>query len=391
MAHCSVRRAHIAMDQTRLYLDYNAGALVRPEVAAAVGDILGAVANPSSVHAAGRKARAAVEDSRLCIAECLGADPGEVVFTSGGSEANVTALRCSGAQNILASAVEHDSVLAAASAGAAPHQILSVDPDGLVDLSALDEWLSHAGKGALVSVMLANNETGVIQPVAQVVERAHRHGATVHCDAVQAFGKLPVNFASLGVDYLSVSGHKIGGLQGAGALLVRDGAPLQPLLHGGGQEFRRRAGTENVPGIVGFAVAARLAQDGLGAFAGLRRWRDDLETRIRALADDAQVFGSDVERLANTSCITMPGVSSDVQVMGMDLEGICVSAGAACSSGKVQASHVLSAMGVDQQAATESIRISLGWDTREEDIDRLVGVWRALYERNRSGNESSAA
>lgn len=379
------------MDQTRLYLDYNAGAPVRPEVAAAVVDVLGNVANPSSVHAAGRKARAAVEDSRVCIAECLGADPGEVVFTSGGSEANVTALGCSGAQNILVSAVEHDSVLAAASAGAVPHKILRVDTDGLVDLGALDEWLSHAGPGALVSIMLANNETGVVQPVAQVVERAHRHGAAVHCDAVQAFGKIPVNFEDLGVDYLSVSGHKIGGLQGAGALLVRNGAPLQPLVHGGGQEFRRRAGTENVPGIVGFAVAAQLAQDGLGKFADLRRWRDDLETRIRALAVDARVFGGGVERLANTSCITMPGVSSDIQVMGLDLEGVCVSAGAACSSGTVRASHVLSAMGADEQAATESIRISLGWNTCEEDIDRLIDAWRALYERNRGGNESSVA
>ncbi len=379
------------MDQTRLYLDYNAGTPVRPEVASAVADVLRDVANPSSVHAAGRKARAAVEDARVCIAECLGADSSAVVFTSGGSEANVTALSCTGTRSVLVSAIEHDSVLAAAATGTIPHQILPVGPDGLVDLDAYEEWLSRAGQGALVSVMLANNETGVIQPVAQIVERARRYEAVVHCDAVQAFGKIPVNFADLGVDYLSVSGHKIGGLQGSGALLVRDGAPLQPLIHGGGQESRRRAGTENVPGIVGFAVAARLAQDGLEAFAGLSRWRDDMEAKIRMVAADAQVFGVGVARLANTSCITMPGVTSEVQVMALDLAGICVSAGAACSSGKVQASHVLSAMGVDDRAATESIRISFGWDTREGDVDRLVAAWRGLYERNLDDSESSAA
>lgn len=379
------------MPQARLYLDYNAGAPVRPEVAAAVAAILEDVANPSSVHAAGRKARAAVEDSRACIAECLGSDPGEVVFTSGGSEANVTVLACSGAGNILVSASEHDSVLATVNAGTTPHHILPVNPDGLVDLAVLDEWLESAGDGALVSVMLANNETGVIQPIADIVERARRHGAAVHCDAVQAFGKIPVSFAGLGVDYLSVSAHKIGGLQGVGALLVRDGAPLAPLVHGGGQEFRRRAGTENVPGIAGFAVAARLARDGLDAFAKLGPWRDDMEARIRAVAPDTQILAAGAERLANTSCLTMPGVLSEVQVMNLDLEGICVSAGAACSSGKVRASHVLSAMGVDGQAATESIRVSLGWDTLEGDVDRFVDAWRGVYERSRGGNESSAA
>jgi cysteine desulfurase len=365
------------------YLDYNATAPVKPAVAEAVARALELGGNPSSVHRVGRLARRAVEEARAKVAALAGAEPAEVIFTSGGTEANNLALKGSGRRRLLISAVEHDSVLAAASASGAEVTLVAVDSDGVVDLAALEEALA-AGEGpapgpALVSVMLANNETGVVQPLAEVARRAHQVGAIVHCDAVQAPGRLPFDRAALGVDLLTLSAHKLGGPQGVGALIAGAGAGLTARQHGGGQELGRRAGTENLPGIVGFGVAAELAADDLGARARLAGLRDDLEARLAALAPGLIVFGQGAERLANTSCFALPGLGSETQVMALDLAGVAVSAGAACSSGKVQPSHVLRAMGASEEAAASAIRVSLGWATEPAHIDRLVEAWSELY------------
>ncbi len=366
-----------------VYLDHNATTPVLPAVADAMSDALRRTGNASSVHRYGRLVRRAVDDARGEVAALVGASAANVVFTSGGSEANNQALRgFDGA--VLVTAVEHDSVL-----GAVPGaHVMPVDGDGVIDLDGLRDALATVGGPAIVSVMLANNETGVIQPVAEASAIAHERGALLHCDAVQAAGKIAVDMTDLGADLLTVSAHKIGGPQGVGALVVRDGLDIEPLVRGGGQERRRRAGTENAPGIVGFGVAARHARENLETASDLSRLRDDLESRIRASAPDAIVYGKAVARLANTSCIGLPGVTGEIQVMTFDLAGVAVSAGSACSSGKVTPSHVLRAMGADEDAAKSAIRVSLGRDTRAEDIDRFVEVWSDMARRRDAGAEN---
>jgi cysteine desulfurase len=364
------------------YLDYNATVPLRPAAAAAVAAALQVTGNPSSVHAFGRRARRLVEDARAQVAALVGARPEQVVFTGGGTEANNLALAGVGRRRRLVSAIEHDSVLNAAPGA----EVLPVARDGVVVLDALAERLAGSAAPALVSVMLANNETGVVQPVAEVAALAHRHGALVHCDAVQAAGKVAVDLAALGVDLMSVSAHKLGGPQGAGALIVADGIELAPLLRGGGQERGRRAGTENLAAIAGFgAAAAALAACRKSEAARVARLRDDLEARVQALVPGAKRFGAAAPRLGNTACIAMPGVASEIQVMGLDLAGVAVSAGAACSSGKVRPSHVLRAMGASEAEAATAIRVSLGWASVAEDVDRFVEAWGAVYARAQGG------
>jgi cysteine desulfurase len=359
------------------YLDYNATAPVRPEVVEAMREMLERTGNPSSVHRFGREARRALEQARAAVAAMVGAAPDQVVFTSGGTEANNQALR-SARGSVVVSAVEHDSVLAAAPD--APR--VPVDAEGRVDLGALERALARLAP-ELVSVMLANNETGVVQPAREVAELARCYSARVHCDAVQGGGKLPLDIAALRVDFLTLSAHKFGGPQGVGALVVRDGLEPDALLRGGGQERRWRPGTENLPGIVGFGRACELAladtewQERTGAL------RDRLEAQIAALAPAALVFGRSTERLPNTSCLTMPGVSNQSQLIEFDLAGIAVSTGSACSSGKVGPSHVLAAMGIDPDEAASAIRVSLGWASTPQDVDRFVDAWGRLYVRTR--------
>ncbi len=238
--------------------------------------------------------------------------------------------------------------------------------------------------------MLANNETGVLQPLPQVVDLAHEHGALVHTDAVQAAGKVPLPGPALGADLLSLSAHKLGGPQGVGALVLRPGLELSALLRGGGQERRRRAGTENVAGIAGFGAAAAAAA-AAGEAERLAGLRDALEARVLALAPRAAIFGAAAPRLPNTSCLTMPGVAAETQVMALDLAGVAVSAGAACSSGKVAPSQVLRAMGVDAAAAATAIRVSLGWASEAGDVERFVAAWAELYTRSASGRAATSA
>lgn len=362
-----------------VYMDHNATTAVRPEARDAVALALALTGNPSSVHGSGRTARRLVEDARDAVAALVGAEPAWVVFTSGGTEANNLALRVLPKRApILCSAVEHASVLSVMDGIVE----IPVDGDGVVDLGALEALLAGEDTPALVSVMLANNETGVLQPVADVAALAHEHGALIHCDAVQAAGKMAIDFRTLGCDLMSLSAHKIGGPSGVGALVVTSGVEgdlaLIPMLRGGGQERGRRAGTENVPGIAGFGAAARAAREGLTDFARLGRWRERIENRLRQHAD-SRVYGFGAPRLANTSCLTMPGVEAETQVIQLDLAGVAVSAGAACSSGKVEPSRVLAAMGVDANEAATAIRVSLGWSTTEDDADKFVEAWIQVY------------
>ena len=368
-----------------VYMDYNATAPLRPAVGDAMAEALEITGNPSSVHRFGRLARRVIEEARRRVASLVGAEANEVIFTSGGTEANNLALGSFDGAGIVVSAAEHDSVLGAARMAT----IAPVDGHGVLDLEALERILQenppqenlNSPPAALVSVMLANNETGVIGPVAAAAEIAHADGALLHCDAVQAAGRIAIDMASLGADLLTLSAHKMGGPQGAGALVARGGVTVVPAQLGGGQERGFRAGTENVAAIAGFGAACDLARRDIADQAHLAAWRDDLEARIGACAPAAKVFGAGAERLGNTSCFTMPGVASETQVMALDLAGVAVSAGAACSSGKVGVSHVLKAMGATEAEASSAIRVSLGWQSHAGDIDQLIEAWRALHAR----------
>lgn len=360
-----------------VYFDYNATTPPRPEVADAMMEVLQVAGNASAVHASGRAARARVEVARTSISELINADTNQIIFTGSGTEANNQALRGSGRKRIFVSAIEHEAVRSAR----ADAEFIPVDENGIINLEAIDEMLAASSEPAQVAVMLANNETGVIQPIAKVSEIAHHHGALVHCDAVQAVGKIPVDVAVLGADSYALSSHKFAGPQGVGVLVMRTPNTIERFVHGGGQERGLRAGTENVAGIVGLGVAARLAAEALPKYAKLAELRDELERRLRDIAPDMIVFGQASERLPNTSKMTMPGVPSDTQVMAMDLAGIAISAGSACTAGKVEAPYVLSAMGVADEISNTATRVSLGWRTQAEDLDKFVAAWENLYNR----------
>ena len=370
-----------------IYLDYNAGAPAKPAIQAAMVEAMERQGNPSSVHRYGRVARRHMEEARAAVAAFVGVRPAQVVFTSGGTEANNIVLRGFKASQIITSNIEHDSVLA----NAPDADRLPVTRDGVVDLDAAENILQAAPAGSLVSVMLVNNETGVIQPVEEIARLAKKYGHRVHTDAVQAAGRLPINFAVLGVDFLSLSAHKLGGPQGIGALIVAEKIAFAPLMQGGGQELNRRAGTENAPGIAGFGTAVRLAADDLRDMPRLAGLRDGLQNRLQKIGgDNVAVIGADAPRVGNTLCIAMRGIKSETQVIGMDLAGVAVSAGSACSSGKVKVSHVLKAMGCTNDVAGSGLRISMGWATTNNDIDRCARAWQTLYERTRE-NEKKAA
>lgn len=362
------------------YLDHNATTTLRPEAREAMMAALALTANPSSVHGPGRDARKMLEAARSQVAALVGAARSDVIFTSGGTEANNLAIQGCGRQRVLVSAIEHPSVLNCGG------EIIPVDGDGIVDLESLDMMLSADDRPALVSVMLANNETGVIEPIAQVVEIAHRHGALVHCDAVQAAGKITIDIGDLGVDMLTLSGHKIGGPSGVGALIVdgldtRQDMNLRATGFGGGHERGFRAGTENLAGIAGFGAAASCAPEMIADVARIRGMRDRLEAAVRAIEPDVEIFAEGTARLGNTSCLTMPGSESSTQLMSFDLAEIGVSAGSACSSGKVKTSGVLKAMGVDTDRAGTAVRVSLGWPNEDRDVDSFISAWAELYDR----------
>lgn len=371
-----------------IYLDHNATSPLRPEAVAAISAAMTIVGNGSSVHAGGRAARKAIEQSRDAIAELCSADRDMVTFTSGGTEANNLVVAGAGCSRILISAVEHPSIKDASESA----EVIPVTAEGVINLDALEELLKSSSATTLVSIMYANNETGVIQPVEQAAELARQYGAIVHCDAVQAAGKIPIDVKSLGVHLLSLSSHKIGGPAGSGALINIEGVPVSPTFLGGGQEKKVRSGTENLIGIVGFgAAAAAVNAGGLGEIANIKAWRDELEARALDSVRDLRIVASATKRLANTSCLVSPGIDSETQVMAMDLAGICISAGSACSSGKVGVNPVMTAMGFDDAEARSVIRVSLGWSTKQSDIDAFLGAWCGLHERTLNRNVAIAS
>ena len=340
-------------------------------------DIMGAPMNPSSVHSYGQSAKHHIENARRHLAEQINAKPEEVIFTSGGTEANTMALMRDVPQ-VITSAIEHVAVLD--SAKDSLH--IPVDGSGVIDLDGLKALASEAPQRSLISVMMANNETGVIQPIDKVVAIAKAHGHLVHSDAVQALGKMDIDFAGLGLDLMSLSAHKIGGPAGVGALIQREGLASYPRIFGGGQEKSRRPGTENLLGIVGFGAAALQISSARDHLKMLASWHREFEGVVRGVAPEVVVFGEGAQRLANTTNVTMPGFLSETQVLAFDLEGIALSAGSACSSGKVKSSHVLEAMalgaGIDISCA---VRISSGWTTIEADFARLAETWIKLYKQ----------
>jgi len=372
-----------------IYLDYNATSKVRPEAIAAVARALQAGGNPSSVHEAGRAARASVETARADVARLVGAAPAALTFLSGGTEANALAIesaRLAGFKRIILGATEHDGVTENAKATGLPIEVCPVDGRGVAELGWLESALA-AGPLALVCLMLANNETGVIHPVAEAADLVRAAGGWLHVDAVQAAGKIAVDFAALGADTMAIAAHKLGGPQGVGALVAGPGARLTPRLYGGGQERGLRAGTENVPGIAGFGAAANAAGRDLAELAGQAAWRDALAETVKALG--AVVLGEGAPRLPQTLNFAAEGFPSELQVMGLDLAGVMVSAGAACSSGKVKASHALEAMG-RADLAPYALRVSGGWGTGEADWVRCGEAWSELFARHRSRRRAAA-
>lgn len=375
----AVQAATARQTSGRVYLDFNATAPLRPEAKTAMVAALDAVGNPSSVHAEGRKARSIIETARESVARLVGAKPSEIVFTSGASEANAWAM-AQPWRTILTSGIEHDSVLAPARAASGTVVMLPVDCNGLVQVEETVARVAKdvAGGPAVLALQLANNETGVIQPVREAAELARAHGISVHSDAVQAAGRMEIDFASLGADTLAISAHKLGGPKGIGALVVRDHLDLVPLLRGGGQERRRRAGTENVAAIAGFGAAAEAALRDLSRVAELAKLRDELEARVLSISPNAGIVGQGAPRLANTTALALPGKHAETLVIRLDLLGFAVSAGSACSSGKVGASHVLEAMGLGPEITASTIRISLGPTTTREDVAAFAEAWKTI-------------
>lgn len=360
-----------------IYLDHNATAAIRPEVADAVFATMKDTGNASSIHGAGRKARAVVDDARAAVAAMAGVEARQVIFNSGATEGNNTVLQAFPDRRVLVSAIEHPSVYDVRKDA----EIIAVQSNGIVDVEALERMLATGDTPAIVSVMLANNETGVIQPVDDITRVARKYGALVHCDAVQAAGRITLDFAALGVDYMTLSAHKTGGPQGIGALVSLPKAVPVKLLWGGGQERRQRAGTENIAAIAGFGVAAKIAAAGIDTFKGLSAWRDDMEARLIQAVPGVSLFGASSPRVANTSCFALAGVQADTQLVALDLAGICASSGSACSSGSVKPSHVLAGMGVDENLSTCALRISFGWNTTQAEINTFIDTWTTLAAR----------
>ena len=396
----------------RAYLDHNATTPVRPEVVEAVAHALTLPGNPSSVHGEGRAARAAMERAREQIAKLVGAKASNVVFTSGGTEANIAVLSpglmdCDGGRDcvrtpatlLLHSATEHACVRDGHRFPRGTTEEIPVDGNGLVDLVWLDERLArfvaeNPGARALVSIHLANNETGVIQPIVEAAEIVHRHGGLIHSDAVQAAGKIVIDIMALGADVLTLSAHKVGGPKGVGAIVFRTGALelADKPQRGGGQERGWRAGTENLPGIIGFGAAAEIAEkllaDESERLSGLR---DRLEAGLAALSPETAIFAQTAPRLPNTSAFATPGLKAETVLIKLDLAGAALSSGSACSSGKVKRSHVLDAMKIDPAMSAGALRASLGWTTCEADIDLFLAAYAKLVAADTNRSARAAA
>lgn len=377
----------------RTYLDHNATTPLRPQARDAMIAAFDTYGNPSSVHAEGRRARAIVEQAREQVAALVGASPSEIVFTSGATEANAWVM-AAGWSRLIIGATEHASVLAPASLASAEFAELPVDANGIADLAVLSDELAAARPATgrtLVSLHLANAETGTLQPLAEVAAIARAHGVLVHTDAVQVAGRLPIAFRSDGVDLMSISAHKLGGPKGIGALVIRDGLEIAPLVRGGGQERRRRGGTEAVTLIAGFGAAAAAASSTLHDWQRIATLRETLEAGVRRITPDAVIFGEGASRLPNTVYLARAGEQSATRVIRLDLAGVAVSAGSACSSGKIAQSHVLAAMGVAPALADSAVRLSLGWCSTAADVEAFLGAWARTTASGTSADLSPAA
>ncbi len=371
-----------------IYADYNATAPLRPEARNSMLEAIEINANPSSVHTPGRAARKQIEMARRQLGACIGARPQDIIFTSGGTEANALALQgmvsaLEAKCTLLVSTIEHEAVMKNAAHSGVRVEPAHVTEDGVLDLDSLAKrlkgWDQSAHGIPVLALMLANNETGILQPVAEAAQIMRQAGGLIHCDGVQGLGKIPVNVGLLGVDYLALSAHKIGGPHGVGALWWRSGAPLKPVIYGGGQERALRSGTENIAGIAGFGAAAEAAVRDIGMLDSLRYGRDAMEARL--LAAGVTLFGRDQARLAQTSYFALPGFRAETQIMALDLAGVAVSSGAACSSGKVNRSVVLAAMGVEDMLASCAVRVSFGWNSSLQDCDAVARIWVEIAQR----------
>jgi cysteine desulfurase len=356
-----------------VYLDYNATAPLLPGIFDAMKESMEKPTNPSALHSFGQQAKRWMNQSRREIAGYVDAHPDHVIFTSGGTEANNFVLKGFPWEKVLLSAVVHDSVYKVLDS----FDEITVDSEGLLDLHSLEEQLKDSHGQKLISVVLAHNESGVIQPLEDVVHLAKMYKAYVHVDAVQALGKVPLSFQKMGIDFLTLSAHKIGGPQGVGVLVAKDTLTLSPLMQGGRQERGHRSGTENVPGIVGFAES--LKRHSLDHMRSLKQWHHAMEEELEGFCNTLHIYGKNVERLSNTTCLSMPFVESATQVMHLDLNGIAVSMGAACSSGRTQISRSLQKMGSDHTLAKFAIRVSSGWNSTEEDFKKFTSSWKEMY------------
>lgn len=393
-----------------IYLDYNASAPLLTEARDAMVSAMSFFGNASSVHRQGRAVRQAIEEAREQVAAFVNARPQDVIFTSGGTEANNLALSpgvfakpMQSEARLYVSAIEHPAVLNGMRFNKSQITVIPVTADGVVDVAWLRaellndidpdaEPLSPGSQPILVSVMAANNETGIIQPIPEIAEIVHKAGGLLHSDCVQALGKMPLDMKSLGADLISLSAHKIGGPQGAGALVLRDEAVVlrDPMVAGGGQELKRRGGTENLIGIVGFGAAAAAAisrlDENMAFFSTLRA---RLEAGLTAISPDAVIFGAGAPRLPHVTCFAVPGFSAETQVIQFDLMNICISSGSACSSGKVEKSHVLSAMGIVDDLSFAALRLSLGEHSKEAEIDAFLDGWRVIYQRMKKDGQAA--
>ena len=361
-----------------IYLDYNATTPMRPEVIEAILPACEMPLNASSVHALGRKAKRLLEDAREVVADEFSCFANEVIFTASGSEANNMALRGFPDMPLLVSAVEHSSVKETGNRLGA--SIVRVDQNGLLDLDQLESQLKALGAPALVSVMAANNETGVKQSLRQIADIVHRYGGLFHTDAVQMVGKQTLDMGQIGADMMTISGHKMGGPIGVGALLLRNDLPIRPLIYGGNQELGRRAGTESIKGVLGFAKALEVARKD-NWLDRMERSMTKLRERLKQHMPSVVIAGENAPRLPHVLNIMLQGISSETQLMHLDLAGICVSAGSACSSGRISPSHVLKAMGYSDAVAGCAIRISAGWNTTDEELEKFADVWLEMAQK----------
>ena len=381
------------MSKQRIYLDYNATAPVRPAAKLAVMAALDHVGNASSIHQEGRKARGLMEAAREQVAKLINAQSKEITFTSGGTESNnlvlASDLGALGKKQPLAatllSATEHPSLIKAQELSPRPVELINVDENGILDLAHLEQllqaWQQKSDLPVLVSVMLVNNETGVIQPMQEITALVHKYRGFIHADAIQALGKVEINFETMNVDLLSLSSHKIGGPQGAGALVIRLGMLVDSYVKGGGQELGLRAGTENIPAISGFGAAAQECREELKNKNQYNEMRQELEAKIKQISPAAVIFATAVDRVATTSCFAIEGLTAERALMSFDLGGIAISSGSACSSGKVSQSHVLKAMGINDDVALCALRLSFGWNTKPQELDMFIEEYTKIYQR----------